>query len=171
MATSASDSASSDVLQTLGDQPNQPTAFSFPKRDFGKKNPVSRSFQASWFRKWPWLHYDQTNDRAFCFTCMKALKLGNLKVCASKSDDAFLTRGYTNWKDACGDKSGGFPSHECSQVHMYCVGVMTKTQKDIGELLSTELEKQKAINRAFLRKVLENVIFLARQGLPMRGNW
>ena len=170
MATSASDSASSDVLQTLGDQPNQPTAFSFPKRDFGKKNPVSRSFQASWFKKWPWLHYDQTNDRAFCFTCMKASKLGNLKVCASKSDDAFLTRGYTNWKDACGDESGGFPSHEHSQVHMYCVGVMTKTQKDIGELLSTELEKQKAINCAYLRKE-ENVIFLARQGLPMRGNW
>jgi len=48
---------------------------------------------------------------------------------------------------------------------------MTKTQKDSGELLSTELEKQKAINRAYLRKVLENVIFLARQGLPMRGNW
>lgn len=102
---------------------------------------------------------------------MKASKLRNLKVCASKSDDAFLTRGYTNWKGACRDKSGGFPSHERSQVHMYCVGVITKTQKDIGELLSTELEKQKAINRAYLRKVLENVIFLARLGLPMRGNW
>ena len=85
MATSASDSASSDVLQTLGDQPNQPTAFSFPKRDFGKKNPVSRSFPASWFKKWPWLHYDQTNDRAFCFTCMKASKLGEFEgMCKQK---------------------------------------------------------------------------------------
>ena len=167
----ASSSGSSGVVDSLGNQPNQPATFSFPKKEFGKKNPVSRSFQATWFKKWPWLHYDQTNDRAFCFTCMKASKLGNLKVCASKGDDAFSTRGYTNWKDACGDKTGGFPSHERSQVHKYCVDAMTKTQKDVGELLSSELEKQKAVNRAYLRKVLENIIFLARQGLPMRGNW
>ena len=31
--------------------------------------------------------------------------------------------------------------------------------------------KKKEVNRAYLRKVLENIIFLARQGLPMRGNW
>lgn len=82
-----------------------------------------------------------------------------MKVCASKGDDAFLTRGFINWKDACGDKSGAFPCHERSQVHKYCVEVMMRPQKDVGELLSTELEKQKAKNRAYLRKVVENVIF------------
>ena len=30
---------------------------------------------------------------------------------------------------------------------------------------------RKKFNRAYLCKVLENIIFLARQGLPMRGNW
>lgn len=30
---------------------------------------------------------------------------------------------------------------------------------------------QRAINRAYLQKVLQNVIFLAIQGLPFRGNW
>ena len=29
----------------------------------------------------------------------------------------------------------------------------------------------KSINRAYLAKILQNIIFLARQGLPMRGNW
>ena len=51
---------------------------------------------------------------------------------------------------------------------MYCMGVMTKTRKDVGELLSTECEKQKAINGAYLRKVFNNVIFLARRVLPRR---
>ena len=74
---------------------------------------------------------------------MKASKLGVLKVCTSKGDDAFLTSGYTNWKDACGDKTGGFPRHERSQVHKYCVDVKTMTQKDVGKL-SSQLEKQKA---------------------------
>ena len=49
---------------------------------------------------------------------------------------------------------------------IYCVGVMTKTQIDVGDLLSTQCEKHRAINCAYLRKVLENVIFLARWGLP-----
>ena len=55
----------------------------------------------------PWLHYDQTNDKVYCFMCMKASKVGNFRLCASKGDDAFLSCGYTNWKDANGDKRGG----------------------------------------------------------------
>ena len=161
MASSSSSSGSS-----LGDQPNQPSSFSFPKRKLGEKHPVYRSFQPSWFWKYPWQHYDQVNDKAFCFTCLKASKIGNLKVC-----DAFLSRGYTNWKDASGDKRGGFSTHERSQVHQYCLEVICKPQKSVAELISSEHEKQKAVNRAYLRKVLENLIFLSRQGLPLRGNW
>ena len=41
------------------DKPNQPTALSFPKRTFGKKKPVKRAFQPSWFKSWSWLHYDE----------------------------------------------------------------------------------------------------------------
>ena len=48
---------------------------------------------------------------------------------------------------------------------------MLKKHKDVGELLSTEHAQQKAINRSYLSKVLENLIYLARQGLPMTGNW
>ena len=43
------------------DQPNQPTTIKFPKRQFGKFN-----------RAFPWLHYDETNDKVFCHTCMRA---------------------------------------------------------------------------------------------------
>ena len=37
----------------------------------------------------------------------------------TKAEDAFVTRGYTNWKDASGEKQGGFPIHERSQVCGY----------------------------------------------------
>ena len=33
-----------------------------------------------------------------------------------KKKDAFITVGYTNWKEAAGEKSGGFPTHKCSEV-------------------------------------------------------
>ena len=38
---------------------------------FRLKKPIYRSFQSSWFIKWSWLHYDQVNHKAFCFTCLK----------------------------------------------------------------------------------------------------
>ena len=37
--------------------PHQPKSFDFPKSSFGKKVIVKRSFQASWFDRWSWLHY------------------------------------------------------------------------------------------------------------------
>ena len=49
---------------SLGDQPNQTTLFTFPKRAFGLKILIYRSFQSSWFKKWPWLYSNQVNDKA-----------------------------------------------------------------------------------------------------------
>ena len=67
-------------------------------------------------------------------------------MCASKGKDAFVTHGYTNWKDTSGDKRGEFVNHECSQK--YCVDLTMKTNKDVGELISSEHEKHKETNRA-----------------------
>ena len=45
------------------------------------------------------------------------------------------------------------------------------TTGDVGELLSEKHAKEKAINRKILLTILSNVRFLARQALPLRGNW
>ena len=50
--------------------------------------------------------------------------------------------------------------------------VMNKIKyTDIGELYAAGNSNQRAINRNYLQKVLQNVVFLTRQGLPFRGNW
>jgi len=87
MAASSSSGAGAEVA--IGDKASQPSSFSFPNRKFGEKIPIYRSFQSSWFKKWPWLHYNQANNKAFCFVCLKASKskMGNFKVCASKEED------------------------------------------------------------------------------------
>ena len=94
--------------------------FAFPKRKFGDKKPTYRSFQSSWFDKWPWITYE-TEDKAFCFVCIKAVQQERVRNCSltSKTSDAFLTRGYTYWKDATGEKHGEFPLHERSHVSFY----------------------------------------------------
>ena len=49
--------------------PNQPSSgYTFPKRKFGGAN---RSFQSCWTKQFPWLHYNESNDSAFCWFCMK----------------------------------------------------------------------------------------------------
>ena len=56
-------------------------------------------------------------------------------------------------------------------MHKNAVSVKLRTHQDIGELLSMEHRNNKAINRAYLCKVLQNIVFLTRQGLALRGNW
>ncbi|XP_056010850.1 uncharacterized protein LOC130046401 [Ostrea edulis] len=90
---------------------NQPANFKFPKRSFGKKNPELRSFNSSWFKPYPWLHYDEAKDLAFCFTCMGAAKEGNISN--SKAEGSFISTGYNNWKDA----TSKFRKHQDSDCH------------------------------------------------------
>ena len=102
-------------VRDFGDRPNPPASFNIPKRKFGLSKPVFPSVQPAWFRKWPWLHYDQVEDKMFCYTCVRAIKQGSVSL-VPKKKDALISVGYTNWKDAAGEKSGGFPTHERSEV-------------------------------------------------------
>ncbi len=76
------------------------------------------------------------------------------------------TRDYG--KDACVK----FPNHESSRCHKDAVLktiTLPATTKDIGENLSSQLAKDRLERRQFLKKLLSNVRFLARQALPLRG--
>ena len=85
----ASKPKTSVTAQEIPEDPHQPTAISFPKRAFGKKGDVLRSFQSDWFKKWPFLHYNETNDVVFCHTCMVAAKR---KILSSGNlDPAFVS--------------------------------------------------------------------------------
>ena len=54
MASSSLPSVVETALPEIGESPSQPSDFQFPKRQFGKKDVVSRSFQPSWFKLYPW---------------------------------------------------------------------------------------------------------------------
>lgn len=84
-------------------------------------------------------------------------------------DATFISTGFTNWKDA----TSVFRKHEASECHRAAVesiGVLPMTTRDVGELLCDEHKKEKAENRAMLLKILSNIWFLCRQGLPLRGH-
>ena len=47
---------------------------------------------------------------------------------------------------------------------------MTTPQKDIGEMLSKKHLKEKKLFGRMLMNIMQNLQFLARQGIPLRGH-
>ncbi len=154
----------------LPEIPHQPECIKFPKREFGRKKPVYRSFQSSWFKTWPWLHYVEEQDKVLCHTCARAFHLK--QISSTKIETSFIKDGYSNWKDAT-TKSSGFTKHQNSDCHRESVERLISlpdTIRDVGEHLSEVHEESKVENRRKLLSILSNLRFLARQGLALRGD-
>ncbi len=137
MTSATSSTASSSHLTALADdKPNQPTKFHFPQREFGKASVVFRSFQPQWFKRWPWLHYREEGDLAFCFTCMTAFRNQHLHAVSIK-EQSFISVGFCNWKDA----SKKFNKHLESHCHKEAV-LKTTATVNVCEMLSSGLAKE-----------------------------
>ena len=133
-------------------------AFKFPKRQ-------GRGEEFEWCDAFSWLHYDVDKDAAFCYLCMPEKKF----LVSTKREPAFVLKGFTYWKE--GPKA--FKKHQGSDCHREAVDalvVLPQSTKDVGDLLSSEHQAEKARNRKMLLLILENIRFLARQGLPLRGD-
>ena len=152
----------------IGDKPHQLKNFRFPQREFGKTSVAKRSFQPQWFERWSWLHYDEDKDLAFCFTCVVAFQNNHLRS-VSNLEQMFISTGFSNWKDA----TTKFNKHEASQCHKEAVLktiTLPATTGNVGEMLSSQLAKQRLERRKCFLKLLSNARFLSRQGLAFRGD-
>ena len=139
----------------------------FQNDGFGSKG-EERSFRAEWCETFSWLHYDVDKDAAFCFLCMRC-EAEKKFLASTKREPAFTSKGFTYWKE--GTKA--FKKHQACDCHREAVDalvVLPRCTKDVGELQSAEHQADKARNRKMLLLVLQNIRFLARQGLPLRGD-
>ena len=88
----------------------------------------------------------------------------------TKQDPAFLTKGFTYWKEA----TNAFKKHQASDCHREATEALVVLPKhiqgDVGELLSQQHQEAKTSNRRMLIKILANIWFLAHQGLPLTGS-
>jgi len=166
MAAGASTSSASAHASEIPVKFRPSKSYEFPVRTFGTKG-EKRSFRSEWCAKYDWLHYDRTADAAFCHLCLTTEREKRF-LASTKRDPAFISKGYTNWKDA----TTAFSTHLASQCHKEAVAAKELPMQtgDVGEKLSREHQQQKAENRAMFRRILQNVRFLARQGLPLSGH-
>ena len=140
--------------------------FDFPKRSFRSKG-EKRSFRSEWCEKFCWLHYYVALDAAFCYVCIKANHEKKL-LSSTRRDPSFITKGFVFWK-----ATSSFTKHAASACHREAVASIEKFPRqfgDVGELLNSRLQKEKSLNRDMLRRIVQNLRFLARQGLALRGN-
>ena len=93
---------------------------------------------------------------------------------SSNADPAFTKNGFCNWKNAL-EKKKGFQKHESSDSHMGAVARYVTAPAtvigDIGDLLCERHALEKSKNRKILLTILSNIRYLARQALPLRGDW
>lgn len=149
MASMSSDSYSS----------NQPRHFKFPQREFGDTVIVKRSFQPSWFDRWAWLHYDEGRDLAFCFLCMQAAKEKKLQW-AFNADDAFISRGFSNWKKAVA-KFEGHEGSKCHKESVFKIVTMPSTMGNVAASLSKQIE-----NRHYFLKIVSTEVISSPGSSP-----
>ena len=59
-------------------------------------------FQQKWFDKFSWLHFDTVTGSVLCHICVTTSQ-ENLLGLAKRSDEAFHSKGFKNWKKAYKD--------------------------------------------------------------------
>ena len=77
-----------------------------------------------------------------------------------------ISKGFTNWKDGVAK----IHQHEQSEHHREEIYILPKQVRDIGEHLDSAHASEKLENRKALSTILRVTAFLARQGLPLRGD-
>ena len=95
------------------------------------------------FQKWSWLDYGEASDSVICLYCSHAFDNKLLTdALYKKRENAYLTTGFTNWKDA----TTSFKAHEQSQYHVDAVKVMATPRMDVAEMLSRGHNQEKKVN-------------------------
>ena len=130
------------------------------------QNKKKLNFQANWFKQFPWLHYEKNMEAVLCHTCAIASSKGLIDL-AKKYDDAFISKGFKNWKKAI-EKCN---AHNRSATHKLANEnvVFHQSQHDVNAQLIIQLKNDQHESRNVLLKLITSLRYLTRNGLAIRG--
>ena len=136
-----------------------PIVVPFQRRSLGKAR-SSEELSKRLVCEMEWLHYNEAEDSAVCFTCWKSQQGVIL--------DPHLRPGFYIWKDS----PESFRRHEESKCHKEAHDIIVtipNTLPSVGKMLSTIHSKKQYESRKAMM-VLENIQYLGRQGIAFRGH-
>lgn len=154
------DEACSSKLD-LGDietGPSRPILTSYPLSEF--KN-SKRAFTPFYFKKFDWLEYSIKKDAVFCYAC---------RIFSSNNKEVSITeKGISNWKKI-GEK---LEKHASSDSHLFSMAKWHNYRKPTDTVASAISSSHKELiseNREYFQKILDLLLFLAKQGMSFRGH-
>ena len=123
-----------------------------------------------------WVSYSLSKDALFCIPCIlfsDATLRGEHRRLTQ--GNAFMDEGFQNWKK----QNDALKKHERSETHRSSkvAEALFLQKRSVNALLNTEMileeqrlrEKAKA-NRNVMKRIVDAVMFLGRQGLALRGH-
>lgn len=149
-------------LGTLQAGPSQPY-INFPKTKIGNN---LRSFSSKYYQLHSWLEYNTEEDKVYCFECRHFIKEG-----IRDQHEKFVKNGFNNWK-----KLGeGLKKHAESSLHAECAQKYIAYKKSlktgtVHQQVVNQQEQDVIQNREYLLKLIDVILTLVRQGLPLRGH-
>jgi len=145
-----------------------PASFSFPVTANGRR------YNIQWEKEYKWLWYSISKNAAYYIYCI--LFGNNFAKQGGNNVLAFHTSGFTDWKNARGEKRGALPLHEASESHKDAAmkalsfkDVCDGRLKDIRYSTSAQHDEQAMRNREVLLSIIDGVIALG-WNIPFQGH-
>ena len=123
-----------------------------------------------------WLSHSLSKDSLFCLPCLLfTVAVSRGESARPNQGNAFTCSGFCNWKK----QHDSVLKHEQSDAHLNAkiVEALFLQQRAIAETfqrqqtLESERRKQQVIsNRNVMKRIVDTVLLLGRQGLPFRGH-
>ena len=128
----------------------------------------NRKFSISWLEKHRWLLYSPKLDSVFCGPC--SVLLPNSK---RRDKGLLVNRSYSNWAKI----SNALVSHSSLRYHRDCLqeadilkGTIENPASRLDVMVDNSLQARMNENKHIIRQIVQAVVFLAKQGLPLRGD-
>lgn len=138
-----------------------------PKIAFKKVvvNGKQRSFSSKYYEEYDWLEYSAEADKAFCFVCRN---FGSKET--KEQNEKFVVSGFEKWK-----KLGeALKKHEKSYSHIQSIQgykiYKSSPDENIHDKILQQHSKEIFENREYLKKIINIILLLTRQGLSLRGH-
>lgn len=128
-------------------------------------NDSGRKFQQSWTAKYHWINF--VKSKVYCTVCQSCNEFG-LFTFSTKRDEAFITEGFSNWRNAL----ARFAKHDVSKCHQEAVIKIASREKDanVAGMLVTAHQQERERARDAMYAVITSLHYLCKQGLAIRGH-
>ena len=147
-------------------------SYKFPGKKYNdckrKDGSYMRYCNRDWLTEFTFLSYSRTQDGLYCLSCV-LFPTGNESLRAN----LLINTPYQNWKNVRSDmmKHSTLQYHKTSDaIRLAFIQTRQGSQARIDHSLTSEIQRQVASNRTFLKSIISCLEVCGRQGISLRGH-